>query len=192
MKLLLLFLIALNLTFTSFSQITKNNWLVGGNGGLYSDKADYSSDFYSSYQTKYTQINIDASVGYFFIDKLALGLRPTFSSIKGEVITPGGGSTNTQRYWFGPFARYYFLKTDKQFNLLADIDYQFGIFKATGRTGDLSTSSAFIGPVIYFNSCVGIEFLFGYAYSKEDVENASRIIHKGFQTSVGFQIHLEK
>lgn len=191
MKAILLFLIAINLSFTVFSQITKKNWMVGGNGKLFSDNSDYSTDTYT-YTAKLTQIDISASVGYFFIDKLALGLRPTFSSIKGKVTSTGGGTTNTQRYWAGPFARYYFLEKDKQFNLLADIDYQFGVLKSGQRKGDLSAFNAFAGPVIYFNNCIGIEFLLGYTYNKEDVEDGSKIIHKGFQTSIGFQIHLEK
>ncbi|MGZ3854001.1 MAG: hypothetical protein ACXVLT_07085 [Flavisolibacter sp.] len=191
MKAILFFLIAINLSFTAFSQITKNNWLVGGNGKLFSDNSDYSSDFYS-YTAKHTQIDISASVGYFFIDKLAVGLRPTFSSLKGKVTSIGGGTTNTQRFWFGPFARYYFLQKDKQFNLLADIDYQFGIIKSGQWNGDLNSFNACAGPVIYFNNCVGVEFLFGYAYSKEDVKEGSKLVNKGFQTAIGFQIHLEK
>jgi len=48
------------------------------------------------------------------------------------------------------------------------------------------------GPVIYFNSSVGLEVLLGYSSSLEDVENANKEVRKGFQVAVGFQIHLEK
>lgn len=191
MKVFFLMLLSLNLTLTAFSQITKNNWLVGGSGKLFSDNSDYNSTAYS-YTAKFTQIDISASVGYFLADKLALGLRPTFSSIKGKVTAIGGMSTNTQHYWLGPFARYYFLPSDKQLNFLTDIGYQFGVFNSKGYKGDLASFSAFAGPVIYFNNCVGIEILFGYSYNKEDMEDVSKTIHKGFQTSIGFQIHLEK
>lgn len=191
MKVILLFLIGINLSLTSFSQLTKNNWIVGGGGKLFSDNSDYSSASYS-YTAKHTQIDISASMGYFFIYKLAFGLRPTFSSLKGKITSLGGGTTNTQRFWFGPFARYYFLQKDKQFNLLADIDYQYGIIRSGQWKGDLSSFNASAGPVIYFNNCVGIELLLGYAYNNEDVKNSSRTIHKGFQTTIGFQIHLEK
>ena len=191
MKAILFLLIALNLSFASFSQITKNNWLIGGNGKLFSDNSDYSSDTYT-YTAKLTQIDISASVGYFLADKLALGLRPTFSSIKGRVTSIGGGTTNTQRIWIGPFTRYYFLQKDNQFNLLADIGYQWGFFKAGSQKGELATFNTMSGPVIYFNNCIGIEFLLGYAYSKEDVREGSKLVNKGFQTAIGFQIHLEK
>lgn len=177
--------------FVSHSQLTKGNWLVGGNGKFYSYKSQYSSASYSS-EASYTQIDLSPNIGYFVADKLAFGVRPTFSSIKGEVTTIGGGITNVQRYWFGPFGRYYFLEATGKTNLVTDVSYQFGLFNAGGQKGDLRQFSALAGPVIFFNSSVGLEFLLGYSYSKEDVEMASKQINKGFQIALGFQIHLEK
>lgn len=118
-------------------------------------------------------------------------MRPTFSSIKGEVTTTGGLSTNVQRYWIGPFGRYYFLQPNKQVNILADISYQYGFFGGISE-GKLNTFSAMVGPVVYFNSSVGIEFLLGYSSSLEDVEGFQKETRKGFQIGIGFQIHLEK
>ncbi len=132
---------------TADCQITKGNWLVGGTGKFYSYTSQYTSATYSN-EAKYTQIDLSPNIGYFVMDKLAFGVRPSLSSIKGEVTTSGGGSTNTQRYW--------------------------------------------IGPVLYFNSSVGIEFLLGYSSSVEDVEGYQKETRKGFQIGIGFQIHLEK
>jgi hypothetical protein len=174
-----------------YSQLTKGNWLVGGTGKFYDYKSEYSSATYSN-EAEYTQIDISPNVGYFVADKLAFGLRPTFSSIKGKVTTVGGLSTNVQRYWIGPFARYYFLAAEKQANIVTDVSYQFGLFNAGGQKGDLRSFSALAGPVVYFNTSVGLELLLGYSYSKEDVEMYQKEIRKGFQISVGFQIHLEK
>lgn len=171
-------------------QITKGNWLLGGTGNFYTYTATYTSPDYSN-EASYTQINLSPNIGYFVADKLAFGVRPTFSSIKGEVTTPGGGRTNTQRYWIGPFARYYFMKPDKQVNILTDISYQYG-FYGGGPEGKLSTFSAMVGPVVYFNSSVGMEFLLGYSSSLEDVESFQKETKKGFQIGIGFQIHLEK
>src|SRR5574338_715106 len=131
-------LIALSLTayyISASAQLSKNTWLVGGNGRFYSYNSEYNSVAYSN-EAKYSQFDISASVGYFVIDKLASGLRPTFSSIKGRVTTPGGLHTNVQRYWIGPFVRYYFLDKENQINILTDIAYQFGLFNATGQRGD--------------------------------------------------------
>ena len=56
-----------------------------------------------------------------------------------------------------------------------------------------------VGTVVYFNSCVGIEFLLGYSSSleniegfREDAEDFLKETRKGFQMGIGFQIHLEK
>lgn len=176
--------------FIAHSQLTQKTWLAGGTGTFYSYHNDYSTSGYSN-EAKYTQIDFSASVGYFVADKLALGLRPTFSSIKGEVTTTGGMYTNVQRYWIGPFARYYFLNPEKQYNnIVTDISYQTGFLGGGLAKGKLQTFSALAGPVFFFNSSVGLEVLVGYSYRKQD-EEAIKDIRKGFQTSVGFQIHLE-
>jgi len=174
------------------SQLTKNNWLVGGTGSFYTYKDYFSSSTYTS-EAKYTQIDISPLIGYFVVDKLAFGLQPTFSSIRGKVTTSGGLRTNVRRYLIGPFGRYYLLEKDKPFNILTHISYQYGIQTIDGeKEGTTNTFSALVGPVIYFNTSVGIEFLLGYNSSKVDVESAFKEIKKGFQIAVGFQIHLEK
>lgn len=190
-KTLLFIFIASSFFVTANGQITKGNWLVGGAGSFYSYNNAYTSAAYSN-EAEYTRIDIGANVGYFVADKIAFGLRPTFSSFAGRVTSTGGLSTNVQRYFLGPFSRYYFLNTDKQTNILADVSYQLGLFNAGGQKGNLSSFSAMAGPVVYFNSSVGMEFLLGYKYSKDDIEDASVEIRKGFQVTVGFQIHLEK
>jgi hypothetical protein len=108
----LLFLLLVTSFFTAHSQLDQGTWLAGGTGKFYSYTSDYSSAAYSN-TAKYTQIDLSPNIGYFIIDKLAFGLKPTFSSIKGKVTTIGGLSTNVQRYWIGPFARYYFLDAEK-------------------------------------------------------------------------------
>lgn len=181
----------LSISLSTWSQLDKGNFLVGGSGKFYSYNSTNSSSNYNI-ESKYTQIDLSPVIGYFVIDKLAFGLKPTLSSIKGKVTDVGGGSTNVQRYLIGPFGRYYFLDKDNKYNFVTDLSYQFGSFGGGLAKGKLATFSALAGPVLYFNTTVGIEFLFGYSYSKEDVEQANKEIRKGFQTSIGFQIHLEK
>lgn len=191
MKKPFIFLSLSTLFLTAQAQLNKGNWLVGGTGKFYSYTSTYTSAAYSN-EASYTQIDLSPSIGYFVTDKLAFGIRPTFSSIKGKVTSTGGLSTNVQRYWIGPFGRYYFLKSDKQFNILADVSYQYGFFGGGLAKGNLNTFSVLAGPVVYFNSSVGVEFLLGYSYSKEDVESYQKEVRKGFQIGIGFQIHLEK
>ena len=192
MKRLVLLFSFISFFFTAQSQLTKDNWLSGGTGKFYAYKSQYSSATYSN-EASYTEIDLSPNIGYFVADKLAFGIRPSFSSIKGEVAGPGGGRTNTRRYAIGPFGRFYFLNPDRQFNLLTDISYQYGITKVDGKkVGNFNEFSVLLGPVVYFNSSVGLEFLLVYSSNLVDNDQSYSETRKGFQIGVGFQIHLEK
>ncbi len=197
MKQTFLSLILMTFFFTAQSQLTKGNWLVGGSGSFYSYNETYTSPTYNN-TAKYTNIDVSASLGYFIIDKLAAGLRPTFSSFKGKVTSPGGGSTNSYKIAIGPFARYYFLNTEKPFNILADVSYQVGINKYLGSTheqGKFNNLSIMGGTEIFFNSTAGMEILLGYSQKVLSLENspsAFNFTKRGFQVSIGFTLHLEK
>lgn len=194
MKRIFSFFPLLLLTSTMFGQLTKGHWLVGGSGRFYSYKNNYQTSAFIS-NGKYTQIDLSPNVGYFLADKFALGLKTTISSLKGDwTATSGTGTTNTQRFLFGAFGRYYLLEAEKQTNILVDASYQTGIIRGLNDTkGTLNNLSISAGPVIYFNSSVGIEFLLGYA---TDIEKYSSQVQtekrNGFQFSVGLQIHLIK
>ena len=173
------------------AQLTKGNWLVGGTGNFSSMKNTYSNSNY--YQTsEVTDIRISPNIGYFVINKLAVGLRPSFSKNKAQVTTTGGLSTNVNRFEIGPFVRYYFLKDEDRYNILSEVSYQYGIYRFKPDKGNINTFSVLVGPVIYFNSVVGLEFLLGYYKRNEDVSGSFKTEQKGFQIAAGFQIHLEK
>lgn len=189
----LLFLITF-FSFTSYGQLTKGNWLVGGTGNFLSSKNTYTSPTFSSSSDR-IDIKISPNIGYFIIDKLGVGLKTSFSKSKGQVIGSGGQiNTNENRFEFGPFVRYYFLEADKSYNILTDINYQYGFYWFTPTKGNITTFSASVGSVIFFNSSVGLEFLLGYYSRKEVIQQNGDIINqqKGFQAGIGFQIHLEK
>ena len=195
MKLLLTILSITILTITAKAQLDKKNWLLGGSGSLYSYDENYNSQ-QGNLTGKYTNIDISASIGYFIDNKFVGGLRPFFTSEKGY--SSGGGSANSYKIGIGPFVRYYFLKSDKQFNLLTDVCYQFGINKFTGtlkEKGKYNTLSIQGGTEIFFNSSVGLEFLVGYKFQSASIENSPSSYtnnKKGLQTSIGFQFHLQK
>lgn len=195
MKKLFFSLFASMLFFSAHAQLTKGNWLVGGTGNFLSSKNTYTSPTYSSSSDR-VDIKISPNIGYFITDKFAVGLRPSFSKYKEQVDGAGGLTANISRFEFGPFARYYFLQSDKQYNILMDVSYQYGIYYNKPTKGNINTLSASAGTVIFFNSSVGLEFLLGY-YSRKEVlplttngENTTD--QKGFQIGIGFQIHLEK
>ncbi len=189
----------LALTINSFGQLDKKTWLLGETGSFYTYNGDYTSTSNTN-TTKVTNIDIKASIGYFPVDKLVVGLRPSFFFNKGKIyrnsIEAGEISSNTQ-FLIGPFARYYFLEKEKQFNILADISYLFGTntvpFPPTTK-GSLGEFSVSTGIEAFFNNSVGVEFLIGYKTKQEDIKGTTGYTDKksGFQIGIGFQIHLEK
>ena len=121
-------LATITLTTNSFGQLDKTTWLVGGTGSFYNYNGTYTSTSNNA-DTKVTNIDIKTSIGYFLIDKLSVGLRSSFSYSKGKVYQSGvqsGLISSNTLFLIGPFARYYFLDKEKQFNLLADVGYLFG------------------------------------------------------------------
>ena len=183
---------------TVTAQLTKGNWLFNGNGDFYSYRDNYIiHDFNGSdlsISSKVTSITLSANIGYFVTDRLAFGLKPTvlFFKNKGSVDTVNSSpfSQSTQEYGLGPFGRYYFLDKKKEYNILVDAGYQFGIY--FGNDNKIESSNTFsvaAGPVIYFNSSVGIEFLVGYRYN---TRTSNKSTHKDFNIGIGFQIHLDK
>ena len=176
------------------AQLTKGNWLIGGNGKFYSSKEDFKIPPSISSSSKRIDINISSNIGYFVTDRLAFGLKPAVSFVKSKTIhsnTSNDKNLTIQKYLLGPFGRYYFLDKKRQSNILIDASYQFGTYSIYESRGKLRTFSIAAGPVIYFNSSVGIEFLVGYRYSFEAIDDAKRT-NKGFQVGIGFQIHLKK
>ena len=176
-------------------QLDKGVWLAGGSGSFYSYNQKFNSQYYNS-DIEYKEIDLSISIGYFIIDKLAVGLSPSFSYLNGY-IEGQGYSFDPTRYSIAPFARYYFLNKEKQFNLVADARYSFGFLKwphPPRDKGTINNFSIMAGPEVFFNSSVGMELLMGYSIKKEQMNggNFYRDVRKGFQASVGFQIHLEK
>lgn len=194
MKSTLMFLTTF-LFFQANSQIQKGNWLAGGSGSFYSYNQKYTSQNNST-EGVYTSIDLSASVGYFFFERFAAGLRPGFSYFKGKVDAQGEVGSPT-KLLIGPFARYYFLKTDKPFNFLADVSYQIGNNKdvlSPKAKGKLNRFSVMGGTEVFFNSSVGLEVLLGYRKMYESRDHPTigySEERKGFFASVGFQIHLE-
>ncbi|MDP1845103.1 MAG: hypothetical protein Q8K64_16945 [Sediminibacterium sp.] len=193
MKIILIFIFIFFFSITAKSQLDKGIWLVSGTGNFLTSKYEYTSPTFSSKSDR-LNIAISPNIGYFIIDKLAVGLRTSFSKNKDQVTGVGGGYTNVNRFSIGPFTKYYFLEKYKHYNLVADVSYQYGLYSFKPTKGNSNTFNAAIGPVIYFNTSVGLEFLVGYYSTKETIKQDGDITTKqsGFQIGIGFQIHLGK
>jgi hypothetical protein len=201
MKKIIMLILAIYTIKYSSAQLTKYNWLVGGTGLFNSNK--YTNDLGIHTQT-ITNIQLAPNIGYFFVDKFAVGLKLNFSSSRNKNISTGA-SYNLGKYTtfgFGPFLRYYCLDVNKQFNILIDGSYQYNIERIGGVSSNNNTPvpvptnqytkntfSIAAGPVIYFNTSVGLEFLIGYATSQYAQNSAG---NSGIQIGLGLQVHLER
>lgn len=178
---------------SSFAQIDKGTWMFAGGGGLdiYTNSRLEQPDG-NPENVNYTEIKIEGSVGYFFLDRFAVGLRPGFNVRMYSKIP----ADDQYSLALGPFARYYFLKRGKSFNILADAAYQRGINwgREYAITGGADFFSLKGGTEIFFNDATGFEILFGYAYNSYKNNNPNSIVSTsttdGFQTSIGLVIHL--
>lgn len=165
------------------SQITKKNWLFGGNVSFSSSK--YSSNIGSN---SYTVIRIVGNAGYFIIDKLAVGLKPNLYFDHTQ--------TTTNNVWskaisIGPFVRYYALPKTAQTNLFFEGSYAYGTNGLTNQNTINSNSYSFLlGPEFFLNSSVGLELAIGYTHTKSNYPGNSKT--NIFQVGIGLQFHLEK
>ncbi|RTL58588.1 MAG: hypothetical protein EKK37_09660 [Sphingobacteriales bacterium] len=175
-KIILSSCVIIVLTLTATSQITKGFWFLSGNANFSTLKS--ASD--ASVKYKQTDIQISGSVGHFVLDKFAVGLRPWL----------GYGSNNLGNsstvFNIGPFVRYYILPSGKIVNIITDASFSHGFFSGGNNS---NTLSFYAGPVIYFNTSVGMEFLLGYS----TIKNVGYAGHDSrTQLAIGFQFHLEK
>jgi hypothetical protein len=176
----LFFFIILIISNTAYNQITKGDWLVGGSASFSSLKSSSTA----TVQFKQTDIQISPLVGFFLKEKFAVGLRPSLIYGSNTI-----ANSNTI-IGIGPIIRYYFLNPQHIFNLFAEGSYSYGSISGKGQISSKSnTFSIFGGPVVYFNSSVGLEFTLAYSTTKVvGFAGTNNEIRFG----IGFQFHLEK
>jgi hypothetical protein len=163
-----------------YSQITKNNWLMGGQLSF-----DHSKTTTDQIEISSTVFQGKPNVGYFFIDKLAGGIE--FDLIYN--VSKISSKTRVTTLGIGPFIRYYFLNTDSRINVVSDARVAFNMTSTNQNAlKNRYTSYSFsAGPAVFFNSSVAMELLIGYTGYQ-----ASTSSNNGVRVSIGFQIHLER
>jgi hypothetical protein len=160
------------------AQITKGNWMVGGNLGFsYSNsKAVVNSDNSNSYT-----VNISPNIGYFFYDKFAGGTKINYFFSK-FISSQGNGKFTYANA--GPFMRYYFLEKEKRTNIFLESSYNFSIDNKNKNT----VFGTKTGAAVFLNSSVALEISLEYLLSKSPLGSTSNAVLLG----VGLQIHLER
>jgi hypothetical protein len=175
----LFFIATLLFTGVANAQITKGNWMVGGNVSF-----AYSTNDTNSNST----IILSPNIGYFIIDKLALGsvLNYNYSKSKNDSGTGLYKSSN-----LGPFIRYYVLNEEKKVNVFFETSYNFNLQKGDFKNDVFGAKAA---TVFFLNSSVGLEVSLNYSLNKYKYPNGS--IPDGSSNSLllglALQIHLEK
>src|SRR5574343_1211639 len=141
----------------SICQVTKKNWMIGGSGLISTQSQNLSGSTLNG-----SDINFSPNLGYFIVDRLALGARLGYKYNRTEF---NSTVTKNTRYSFGPFLRYYFLRPEKVVNLFTEMAYQYSKVNATNTFGGTdNTFRLSVGPAIFFNSSVGLEFTINYEY----------------------------
>ncbi len=172
-SLLVIAILTMAVTTTTYAQTSKGTWLLGGGGSFSSSK---NGDF------KWTQFSLSPDVGYFIMDNLGIGAAVSFSSYKED------GEDASSTVSFGPFVRYYFLPLGPKAKLFANGSFGFGSQKFTDSES-FTTWSLAAGPAIFLNPSVALEFTVGYNSVKfKDADDPTNT----FGVNIGFQIHLKK
>ncbi|MBP9213680.1 MAG: hypothetical protein KBF36_03915 [Chitinophagaceae bacterium] len=170
------------LTFNiSKAQLTKGNWMLGGNLSFASTK--YNSANYTPPTYTNVIVDINPNVAYFVANNLNFGIKTTFNK------SYRVNATSYTSFRLGPSCRYYFLDNEQRINFLAEVGYRFGLEKGAGWQTSTNTYAGGLGCVAFFNSSVGIEFMVNYISDKlDDYTGRNNTI----QLALGLQVHLIK
>ncbi|WP_019039447.1 outer membrane beta-barrel protein [Psychroflexus tropicus] len=174
-----LLLIALVASLSLNAQITKNNWLVGGSAAFSYTENDNQSN------SNNLRLSLSPNIGYFFLDKLALGPRPNYFLNRGN---SDSGTSKSERIILAPFVRYYFLEAEKKINVFAEGAYNLDIdvFGDGDNPEDFEIKA---GLAIFLNSSVALETSLSYINSNSKNQFVG---NHTFLLGFGLQIHLEK
>lgn len=171
-----------------YSQLTKGNWLVGGDGSFNRQKTFRDNNIFnvndfrliSTDLATYT-FKLNPNIGYFFLNKIVIGAKFELSISKTENkdIKIKDSQLNS-----GVFARYYFLKQDNRVNLFVEPSMSFYTYIFLPKTTFYNMK---IGTVIFFNETAGFEVALSYQNAYNNLGYTSNIL-----LNLGFQIHLSK
>ena len=156
--------------YTINAQTEKGDWIVGGRVDLNTGKNS-------------TQIRFNPGAGVFIIDNLAIGGNFAIDYAK-------SGDLKTTTFGVGPFARYYFTKSNAK--PLVHTAFNYISSKAKGPSTSITNNGinflAAGGVALFINPNVAVEILAGYSHTKyKDFEGSG-----GFNLGIGFQVYLSK
>ena len=189
MKQLLLLITLITITTISFSQLNKNQFLIGGNASFSSSKYGGGSPL----EYKLTSTQIAPNAGFFILSKLAVGGKVSLGYEKYK----SSYTTNSNSTQLLPYVRYYILSPKQKVNLFTEVDYNYTISKWKGMSGEVlqvnkikeAGYTIMAGPVFFISPSIAIELSLSFTSSKA---KGSPYFTDTFMTGLGFQVHLGK
>jgi outer membrane protein len=178
-KLILMSILMFILSISSYGQVEKGNFLLGGTGSVVFRKINGVSG---------KIITLSPSIGYFVTDKIATGATLPIVRISAKYASDEEISSAVG---IAPFVRYYFTNKGKSaFFGLASLGIIKGNESATGSytytdESSATTAQAGIGFTYFLNQNVGLETILGYTRLKYEGLDARSNVN----LSIGFQIY---
>ena len=180
-KLFVPFITVLFCAFSGNAQLEKGSILLGGSGSISGGFGGNGGQY---------NLSLQPSIGIFVLPKFAIGSGIGFSS---NYATYGDSYYSNQGVYLSPFARYYFLRSERKLNLFGQGGIALGGFWSKNQ--DYTVSRFSVVPNIKA----------GLAYFIRPQVALEASIYAGFETntpifvpgnqifgSLGFQIHLDK
>lgn len=167
-KKITLFVVVLFTAFSVNAQIQKGRFLVGGTSNLsfLSSKSTYRYDGTTTKKIKISSFEFSPEVGYFIMDKLAIGLDLSYSSEK-EKVDNEAWSDPSRTFGMAFFGKYYFeAGSFKPFGKA-----QLGYLHIAGSDNDVNKFNGVAlgvaaGAAYFINDLVAFEASLGYDYAK--------------------------
>jgi hypothetical protein len=110
------------------AQLQKGQWMLGGNASFSNTTSNASTPVFNQH-SKQTSYTIFPSAGYFFIDRLAAGLRVNATNVKSKTeansfgnpfFSSSSAELKASGLGVGAFVRYYLLTPKNKFNIFAE------------------------------------------------------------------------
>lgn len=179
----IIIILILSISSTVHAQISKRNWMMGGNGSFSSsERYPVQSRIQGA---KIKELIISGRLGYFFVDKFVAG-----AAVKYYKYDRRGDNVSNLNY--GLYSRYYILNKEKVVNIFAEGGYYLGrISFNNAKDNDFQYGySVSAGPSVFFNQSVAMEL--GVEYSSSRFTGVSNDRLNALNVFLGFQIFLEK
>lgn len=192
MKKALLIALTLIIAQQSSAQFNKGRILAGGTVRFDSDKSKDKTGSTTVDDYKATSVTLAPNVGYFIIDKLAVGGRLSLSSTTLKDAGNSGVKSSSSGFTISPFVRYY---------LDPGIFFQgqvgFGTSKNKITSPPVTTETTYAtsvwevgaGYAYFLNDNVAVEPFVGYS-SRTNKDGNNKDIYNSLFLNVGLQVYL--